>query len=385
VRDIHIVGVGQVPVVKQYEGSVRALAGAAVKAALDDAGPVRPDALYVGSMLSGLLSNQSQLAAGVASEVGLRGIEALTLEAACGSGGAAARTGAMAIASGSCEAVVVAGVEKMSAGPRDEVTKALATASDWTTEGAAGQTFVTLNAQLMRLYMQANRVGPEVFAPFAVNAHANAARNPNARFHKPIDVATYLGSKVIHDPVRLFDASPICDGAAAVVLASADIARELGGPSVVVRASTVGTDALGIADRPDPLALSGARASAARAYSRAGMSPSDVDIFELHDAYTIISVLSLEAAGFAPRGKGWTFGTEGAITLTGSLPITTMGGLKARGHPVGASGVYQLVEAFLQLTGRAGPNQVDGPTVAMTQSVGGTGATVATHLLERVN
>src|SRR5439155_926999 len=255
--------------------------------------------------------------------------------------------------------------------PRAHTTAALATAADWELEGCYGASFVSLNARLMTHYMATYGVASKDFAHFAINAHTNALHNPHAFLHKPIDMETYLTSRVLVDPVKLFDAPPICDGAAAILLASAAVARtakRAGGlPLVRVCASAIGTDSLAIAGRKNTLTLDGAALSSHRAYQQAGIGPNDIDIFELHDAYTIITALSLEAAGFAKPGEGVHFGKDGAIALDGPLPISTMGGLKARGHPVGATGVYQLVETYLQLTGTAEANQVKDPRMALAQ------------------
>jgi acetyl-CoA C-acetyltransferase len=190
-------------------------------------------------------------------------------------------------------------------------------------------------------------------------------------------MATYLNSRVLVDPVKLFDAPPMCDGAAAIILASEVVARSAtrggGLPLVQVCASAIGTDSLAIARRHQKLTLDGV----------AMVGPQDIDIFELHDAYTIITALSLEAAGFAKPGEGVHFGKQGEIALDGTLPILTMGGLKARGHPVGATGVYQLVETYLQLTGTAGANRVKAPSMALVQNIRGAGATVVSHILKR--
>jgi acetyl-CoA C-acetyltransferase len=234
--------------------------------------------------------------------------------------------------------------------------------------------------------MDTYKVTNEVFAPFAINAHRNANRNPNALFHKEISESVYHDSRTVEGPLKLFDISPICDGSAAVVLVCEEVAKRLaseGQPVVKIRASAVGTDTLGLDDREKLLRLAGVERSAKRAFEQAKLKPSDIDLFECHDAYTIMSVLALEAAGFAAEGRGYTLGLEGDIRCEGKLPITTMGGLKGRGHPVGATGLYQLAEAFQQLTGTAGGNQVKDPRIAMTQNIGGTGATVITHILER--
>jgi acetyl-CoA C-acetyltransferase len=388
-RDVYLIGIGQTAVSKNGGVRGRYLVADAIEQAIDHAGidPADIGMLVVGNMMSGILAQQQQLGALCADVAGLRGIEAATVEAACGSGAAAARWGYMAVAGGFHDSVLVGGMERMTHAPRDHTTAALATAADWELEGCYGESFVSLNARLMALYMDTYGVASKDFAHFAINAHKNALNNPNAFLHKSIDMETYLNSRVLVDPVKLFDAPPICDGAAAILLASASVARtakRAGGlPLVKVCASAIGTDSLAIAGRKNTLTLEGAALSSYKAYQQAGVGPQDIDIFELHDAYTIITALSLEAAGFAKPGEGVHFGKDGAIAIDGRLPISTMGGLKARGHPVGATGVYQLVETYLQLTGTAGANQIKDPTMALIQNIGGTGATVVSHILAR--
>ena len=388
-RSVYLIGIGQTPVSKHGGVRGRYLAAEAIAQAIQHAGidPADIGMLVVGNMMSGLLAQQQQLGALCADVAGLRGIEAATVEAACGSGAAAARWGYMAIAGGFHDIVLVSGLERMSHVPRDHTTAALATAADWELEGCDGASFVSLNARLMALYMATYGVEARDFAHFAITAHQNALSNSNAFLHKPLDMVTYLDSRVLVDPVKLFDAPPMCDGAAAIILASEAVARSAtrggGVPLVQVCASAIGTDSLAIARRHHKLTLDGAALSSHRAYQQAGVGPQDIDIFELHDAYTIITALSLEAAGFAEPGEGVHFGKQGEIALDGSLPISTMGGLKARGHPVGATGVYQLVETYLQLTGTAGANQVKEPRLALVQNIGGTGATVVSHILKR--
>ncbi|GAB4569261.1 MAG: thiolase domain-containing protein [Anaerolineae bacterium] len=388
-REVAIIGVGQTPVGEHWERSLRHLAHDAVKAALKDAGVDRPDALYVGNMLSGELVGQEHLGALIADFVGLRGIEAVKVEAACGSAGAAMRIGYIAVAGGLHDVVVVVGVEKMTDAPSESITSALAMAADQEFEAGQGISFVALNALLMRRYMHEFNVPHEAFAGFAVNAHQNAARNPNAMFRSPISVAAYQQAPMIADPINLLDSSPICDGAAAVVLAPLDseVARQARQRHGIVRVagSAIATDSVAIHDRRDPMALEAVTLSSYQAYHQAGITPEDIDFFELHDAFSIMAALSLEAAGFAERGKGTHLAQSGEITLQGRIPISTMGGLKARGHPVGATGLYQIVEAALQLTGRAGENQLPNARIGMTQNIGGSGATVTTHILEAVD
>jgi len=381
-RSVSIIGIGQTPVGEQWDVSIRDLAARAVIAALKDAGVDRPDALYVGNMLSGPLAAQEQLATLVADWSGLRGVEALKAEAACASGAAALRVGYMAVASGLHDLVVVCGVEKMTDLDGEEATIALMNAADAEYEAIHGATFISLNAMLMRRYMEEYKVPYEAFAGFPINSHANAVNNPNAMFRQAIDRQTFLSARMIADPINLFDSAPIADGAAAVVLCSAERARELSKHPVRIAASSISTDSVALHDRHDPLFLSAVYSSAMKAYQQAGIGPEDVDLFELHDAFSIIAVLSLEASGFAPRGQGTRLAVEGEIGLEGRIPIATMGGLKARGHPVGATGIYQVVEAVLQLRGEAGKNQVRDAHWAMTQNVGGIGGTAITHILE---
>jgi acetyl-CoA C-acetyltransferase len=385
-RDVFVAGVGQTPITKDPQSRGRHLGAAAVKAALADAEiePGRIGALYVGNMLSGVLAHQQQLGGLIADYTGLTGIEAVTIEAACASGGAALRVAYQAVAGGMHDAVAVCGVERMTHVERDEVTRALATAADWELEGVCGESFLSLNATLMRAYMDKYGVTAERFAPFAITAHRNALTNPNALLHKPLDMETYLASRVVADPIRLFDVSPVCNGASAVILAAPHVvASLLKAGKVRIAGSALSTAPLALARRADPLDLTAVTSSTQQAMKQAGVGHDDIDLFEPHDAYTIMTALTLEAAGFAGAGAGLDYADSARIGLRGELPLATFGGLKARGHPVGASGCYQVVEAFLQLTQRAGANQVQDAAVALVQNIGGTGATVVTHVLTR--
>ena len=380
-REVAILGIGQTPVREHWNQSLRDLAVEAGRAAMADAGIDRLDALYVSNMNSDRLSGQRQLGALVADHLGQWGVEAVKLEAACGSAGSAMRQGIMAVASGQKERVLLIGVEKLTEMPHGETTAALATAADADFEVDQGITFVGLNALIMRRYMHEFGYSHRDFAPFALTAHANAARNPNALFRYAIDEREYEKGRAVADPIRLYDASPIGDGAAALLLVPAESA-----PSAVrVAGSASATDTVAVHDREDILWLRAAELSAGRAYDQAGVGPEDIDLFELHDAFSIMAALSLEACGFAARGEGVRLGLEGDIAPGGRIPISTMGGLKARGHPVGATGLYQLVEATLQLRGQAGDMQVEGARTAMTQNIGGSGATIVTHILQRAS
>lgn len=378
-REVAILGVGQTPVREHWDIAIRDLAVAAARAAMTDAGVGRLDAIYVSNMTGGRLNQQRQLGALVADFLGQRGVEAIKLEAACGSAGSAMRQGLLAVAGGELDAVLVVGVEKMTETPSADTTVALTGAADAEYEVIHGVTFVGLNALIMRRYMHQYGYQHDDFAPFALNAHANGAKNPNALFQKAISRREYTKGRVVADPITLYDASPIGDGAAALLLVPAAKAPQ----AVRVIGSASTTDTLAVHDRADPLWLAAAEKSAARAYRQAGIGPEDVDLFELHDAFSIMAALSLEACGFAARGEGVRLGQEGDILPEGRIPICTMGGLKARGHPVGATGLYQLAEAALQLRGCAGAAQIDGAGTAMTQNIGGSGATIVTHVLQR--
>ncbi len=384
-RDVSIIGIGQIEVGEHWDTSLRVLGSEAVYRALQSAGLERPEALYVGNMLSGQLSAQENLGALIADHAGLRGIEAVKVEAACGSGGAALRLAYIAVAGGIHDVVVACGVEKMTDSLAEETTTALAAAADAIYEADHGLSFVALNALLMQRYMHEYGYRREDFAGFAVNAHRNAVNNPNAMFRRAISAEAFAQAKMIAEPVSLLDSSPIADGAAAVVLAPTEFAITHGLPAVRIAASAGATDSVALHDRNDLLWLQAAQLSAQRAYAQAQVKSEDIDFFELHDAFTIMAALSLEAAGFAPRGQGARLAMEGEITLAGRIPICTMGGLKARGHPVGATGIYQVIEAFQQLTGQAGKNQLQGCRLGMTQNIGGSGAAVITHILERVS
>ena len=386
-REVSIIGIGQTPVAEHWDKSLRHLAADAVLAAKRDAGIDRADMLYVGNMLSGELAGQEHLGALVADFCGLRGIEAYKVEAACASGAAAVRMGYMAVAGGLADRVIVVGLEKMTDEAGEVVTHGLAMAADGDYELPHGLSFVAINALLMRRYMHQYGVQREDFGNFSVVAHRNAMNNPHARFHVTLTLDRFVRSPMIAEPIGLMDSSPIADGAAAIVLCPAAQARSYrpnGAPPVRIRASAAATDCLSLHDRRDLLRLQAVEHSARKAYAQAGIGPEDIDFFEYHDAFTIMAALSLEACGFAAPGQGTVLAREGAIALDGSIPVATMGGLKGRGHPVGATGVYQVVEAVQQLRGTAGPNQLPHARLGMTQNIGGSGATVVTHILEAV-
>lgn len=383
-REVAIIGIGQTPVGEHWEKSLRELAGEALIAALLDAGRERVDGLFIGNMLSGIVNRQENLGALIADWVGLRGVEAFKVEAACGSGAAALRVALMAVSSGEMDSAIAMGVEKMTDTKGTDTTAALATAADADYESAMGLSFVAINALVMQRYLHEYGWKHTDFAPFSINAHKNGMHNPFARLREAITEKDYRQARMVADPINLLDASPIGDGAAAVVVVPAQSlhTNSKGRQRVVIAGSAISTDALAVHDRLDPTWLSAAERSAQRAYNQARVGPGDIDLFELHDAFSIMSALSLEACGFAERGQGPRLALDGEITPAGRIPITTQGGLKARGHPVGATGIYQIVEVVQQLRGEAGANQIQRAKTGMAQNIGGSGATIVTHILK---
>jgi acetyl-CoA C-acetyltransferase len=381
-REVAVQGIGQTPVEEHWERSLRDLAVEAGLAAMRDAGVDRIDAVFVGNMLSGQVARQENVGALVADWMGQRGAEGFKVEAACASGAAAFRTAYLAVASGALDAVLAVGVEKMTETSGAETTAALATAADADYEGMQGVTFVGLNALIMQRYLFEFGWKHTDFGAFSINAHANGARNPNARLREPISERDYARARMICEPINLLDASPIGDGAAAVLLLPAEKVAPGPRARILVAGSAAASDSVAVHDRKDPMFLSAAYASARKAYSQAGVDPSQIDFFELHDAFSILSALSLEACGFAQRGQGPRLALDGAIRLDGKLPICTQGGLKARGHPVGATGMYQIVEVAQQLRGEAGANQLSKARIGMAQNIGGSGASIFTHILK---
>ncbi len=386
-RPVGVLGYGLVPVGEHWGQSARDLAGLAIHAARLDAGIERVDMLVVANMLAGCGPHgQLNLGAQIADWAGLDGVEAFKAESACASGGSAFRVGWLAVASGQVDLALVVGVEKMTETLGPEVTLGLASAADADFEVPHGPSFVALNALVMQRYMHEYGWKHEHFAPFAIVAHDNASRNPFARLQDRITADAYREARMICDPINLLDASPIGDGAAAVLIGPmGTFAPRPGRSPLLVAGSAGATDTIAIHDRRHPLRLQAAEQSASRAYAMAGLAPREIDFFELHDAFSIISALSLEASGFAAPGQGPRLGLDGELAADGRLPIATHGGLKARGHPVGATGVYQIVEVVRQLWGEAGRNQLGRARVGMAQNVGGSGATIVTTILQTAN
>ncbi len=337
-RGVSIVGIGQSPVGELWEQSAREIAYVApFRRPWRRPASTRRTPSIVGNMLSGSLLEQEHLATLVADYCGLLGIEAAKVEAACASGAAALRMGVMAVASGFHDVVIVAGLEKMTDTIGKDTTAGLATAADAEYESLHGVSFVALNALIMQRYQYEYNVPLDAFAGFSINAHRNGANNPNAMFRRPITRDTYLRAPVIATPINIMDSSPVCDGAAALVLVPTERAVEWTMATTPAACRYLPASAL---RTPWPcttgvirLFWRPARRAAGEPMNRPAYQHRDLDLFELHDAFTIMSALSLEAAGFAERGEGWRMAEEERIGIGGELPISTMGGLKSRGHP----------------------------------------------------
>lgn len=383
IMNVSIIGIGQTEVKELWETSIRHLAWYAIEAALDDAHVSKVDAIFVGNMLAGDLSQQNHLGALVADFAGLRGIEAVTVEAADASGGMALRQAVLAVKSGLVETALAVGVEKMTDQTGSKVTAAMAYGLDADYEAMQGLTQAGMGALLLRRYLYEHGIELADMAGFSVNAHANGAANPLAMFRNRIKAERFASAPLVADPVNLFDMAPLADGAAAVIVTSKERAMDMVPQPVEIIGSAAATDTIALHDRQDLLWLRGAELSVNKALAQAGIGREQIDLFELHDSFTVMAALSLEAAGFAARGTGWQMARDGEIGRNGRLPISTFGGLKARGNPVGATGMYQIVEVARQLRGQAGGCQVADARIGMAQNLGMSGGTAVTHILRR--
>ncbi|MBI3166085.1 MAG: thiolase domain-containing protein [Chloroflexi bacterium] len=384
--DVIIAGIGQTQVGEHWEIGLRDLALDAIQNALNDSGGLKPQALFVGNMLAPNLSHQAHLGALIADYAGLTGIEAITIEAAGASGGAALRQGYLAVASGMVDVALVLGVEKFTDKIGAEVEEAISTAGDSDFESVQGLTAAAQAALLAKRYINEYDVPPSGFAGFALTAHQNAAHNKYAMFQKAIKAETYAKAEMVSDPLNMFDVAPNADGAAALVLTRRELVpSDFKNPLVKIAGSASSTDTLALHDRKDMLYFDTAQISAGKAMKQAGVVLDQINFFEYHDVFSIYAALQLEAVGFAIKGKGWRLAENGEISRMGKIPCATMGGMKARGFPGGASGVYQAVETATQLRGQAGANQIAGATVGLIQSLGGPASTAVSHILQRLD
>jgi len=384
VRKVAIVGIGLTKVGRHFDKGLRELFYEAAVRAIEDAGCPEIEAIIVGNMCSSSLCDQDSLGALLADYCGLCGRAAFKVEAACGSGGVALLTGYMAVASGLYDYVLVGGVEKLTEATTREVTYALAKAADADYELFYGTSFTALNALIMRYYMRKYNVTREDMALWPVKMHENAMKCPHAQFHKRITVDDVLKSPLIADPIRVLDCAPISDGAAAVVLCPLEEARRVSDAVVEVAGIACSTDYMYLAQRPDIASFTATVKAAERAYRMAKVEPRDVDVAEVHDAFSVLGFIDIEDLGFSRRGEAVKLLKEGVFDPGGKPSVNPSGGLKARGHPVGATGVYQVAEVALQLMEKAGSMQVPSPEIGLVQSIGGVGTTVTVAILRRV-
>jgi len=386
-REVAVVGVGCTRFGELWNRSLRDLVVEAGIEALEDCGVggEEIDALFVGNMSSGQFTKQEHIGCLIADYAGLASfhIPSMRVEGACASGGLAMHQAFLAVASGYYDVVVAAGVEKMTDVSTEDATDALAAASDREWEGFVGATFPGLYAMIARLHMHRYGTTREQLALVSVKNHANAVHNPKAQYRRNVSVEDVLNSPIVADPLRVLDCSPITDGAAAVVLAPLDMASEFTDTPVRVKASACATSTISLHDREDITTLDATREAAKRAYSMAHVSPDDVDIAEVHDCFTIAEICAIEDLGFCAKGEGGKMTEDGETEIGGKIPVNTSGGLKACGHPVGATGIKQIVEVVQQLRGEAGKRQVDGAELALTHNVGGSGGTAVVHILSR--
>lgn len=387
-RDVAIIGVGLTQFGELWDRSFRDLFVEAGVNAIVDAGiqGEEIDSLYVGNMSGGRFVEQEHIGSLIADYAGLASklhVPATRVEAACASGGLALRQAILAVASGHEDIVVAAGAEKMTDVGTDTATDALAAAADREWEGILGATFPGLYAMIARLHMHRYGTTGEQLAAVSVKNHHHGTMNPIAQFRNEITIDTVLNSNMVADPLHMFDCSPISDGAAAVVVAPADIAKKYTDTPIYVKASGQASGTISLHDRQDITTLDATVVAGQRAFKMAGLTPDDIDLVEVHDCFTIAEICAIEDLGFYKKGTGGRAAEQGETALGGRIPVNTSGGLKACGHPVGATGIKQAVEITQQLRGTAGKRQVDGAEIGMTHNVGGSGGTAVVHIFSR--
>ncbi len=385
-REVAVIGIGITKFGELWNKNLRELFVEAALKAIKDAGVDHIDSMYVGCMTSGLFAQQEHLGALMADYLGQNPIPAVRVESACASGGYAFRLGFFEVASGASDIVLVGGVEKMHTGA--DATAALAAAADAEYESFIGATFPGLYAMMAVAYKEKYNIPDDVFrrqlAMVAVKNHENGSKNPNAQFRSKITVDTVINSTLVADPLRLFDCSPVTDGAAAVILCPVELAKKYTDTIIKISASGAATSTIQLAQRKDMVWLDVVENAAKAAYKMANVEPKDIDFAEVHDCFTIAEVCVIEALGFFNPGEGIKAAEEGKTALDGEIPVNTSGGLKSKGHPVGATGVAQIVELVEQLRGTAGERQVKNARRGLAQNMGGSGASCTVHILEVV-
>jgi acetyl-CoA C-acetyltransferase len=381
-REVAVIGTGMTRFGELWDSSLRDLCVEAALGALTSAGADTLDSIYVGNMSAGQFVGQEHLGALMADYLGIEGVPGTRVESACASGGMALRSAFFEVASGMSDLVLAAGVEKMNDGA--DVTGVLATASDQEVEVYYGVTFPGLYAMIARAHMEKYGTTEEDLSWVSVKAHRNGARNPNAQFRRLVSLDDVMTSTMVAEPLRMLHCSPVTDGAAAVLLCPLDRAREFTDRPVKILASGAASSTLSLSHRKDPADLDVVKLSAERAYKMAGLAPSDVHVAEVHDCFAIAEICCYEAMGFVERGKGKDAARDGVTDLGGKIPVNISGGLKSKGHPVGATGIAQAVTIVEQLRGEAGESQVEGARIGLAQNMGGSGASSVIHIFQGV-
>jgi len=384
-RRVAIIGTGMTKFGENWEQSYRDLVVEAGIRAITDAGISgdKIDAGYIGTMASGKLIGQEHVGALIADYMGLNPIPITRVEGACASGSLALREGIMAIASGMKDLVVVGGVEKMTDLSTGEVSDALGGAGDQEWELFMGATFPGLYALMARRHMKDYGTTSEMLAAVAVKNHKHGVHNKYAQYQNEITIDTVLNSKMVADPLHVFDCSPITDGAAGVVLAPMEAAESYTKKPVEIVASGQASDTIALSSRDSMTELKATKIAAEKAYTQARVSPKDIEVAEVHDCFTIAEIMAIEDLGFFRKGEGGKATLEGKTTFGGDVVVNTSGGLKAAGHPVGATGVKQAVELTWQLRGEAEGRRVKVAQVGLSHNVGGSGATAVVHIFKR--
>ncbi len=383
-RNVCVVGVGMSQWGEVWKKSLRQLFVDAALDAINNAGVDRLDSLYVGCMSSGLFVGQEHIGALMADYLGMRGLPAARVESACASGGIAVRQAFIEVASGISDIVMASGVEKMTDCSGGEATFALATAADQEYEVFNGATFPGLYAMMAHAHMHKYGTTRDMLSAVAVKNHRNGAKNPVAQYPFEIKLEQVAKSVMIADPLHILDCSPITDGAAAVIVASEEVAKKLGKPYIRITGSGAATDSLQLAQREDMTAIKAATIASERALKMAGKTIKDVQFAEVHDCFTIAELAVLESIGVYEPGQAGAATLAGETALDGKFPVNSSGGLKSKGHPVGATGAAQIVEVYKQLTGQAeNGRQIPGsPKIGMAQNMGGSGASATVHIME---
>jgi acetyl-CoA C-acetyltransferase len=383
-NEVYVVGIGMSRWGEVWRKSLRELFVDAASEAIKNSGVDHLDSLYVGCMSGGLFVGQEHIGALCADYLGMPGLPACRVESACASGGMAFRQAVLEVMSGHSEIVMASGVEKMTDCSGNDATYALATAADQENEVFHGATFPGLYAMMAHAHMEKYGTTREMLSAVAVKNHHNGAMNPVAQFQQEVTMEQVASSVMVADPLRILDCSPITDGAAAVIVTNQDIAKKLGKPYVKVTGVGAATDTLALAQRRDFTTIKVASEASQRALQMAGRKNTDIQFAEVHDCFTIAELIILESICRYPGGTAGPATLNGETALDGKFPINPSGGLKSKGHPVGATGVAQIIEIYKQLTGQAEKGrQISGsPSIGMAQNMGGSGASSTVHILE---